>query len=104
MMNSEEALEVVEQILPPGTLTSVKVVMFHHYWNVQLINSIFVCFGLPFKLQNQLIQLRIGESSKVNVESGDDCNSKEIPHQSRTHVGSTKLRMQQIYFLERRLF
>lgn len=32
-MNSEEALEVVEQILPPGTLTSVKVVVFHHSWN-----------------------------------------------------------------------
>jgi hypothetical protein len=28
MMTSEEALEVVEQILPPGTLTSVKVVVF----------------------------------------------------------------------------
>lgn len=33
MMNSEEALEVVEQILPPGTLTSVKVVVLHHSWN-----------------------------------------------------------------------
>ncbi len=33
MMNSEEALEVVEQILPPGTLTSVKVMVFHHSWN-----------------------------------------------------------------------
>ena len=33
MMTSEEALEVVEQILPPGTLTSVKVVVFHHSWN-----------------------------------------------------------------------
>jgi hypothetical protein len=33
MMNSEEALEVVEQILPPGTLTSIKVVVFHRSWN-----------------------------------------------------------------------
>ncbi|MBD1867470.1 hypothetical protein H6F95_09200 [Cyanobacteria bacterium FACHB-471] len=33
MMTSEEALEVVEQILPPGILTSVKVVVFHHSWN-----------------------------------------------------------------------
>jgi hypothetical protein len=33
MMTSEEALEVVEQILPPGTLTSVKVVVFHYSWN-----------------------------------------------------------------------
>ena len=33
MMNSEEALEVVGQILLPGTLTSVKVVVFHHSWN-----------------------------------------------------------------------
>ena len=33
MMNFEKALEVVEQILPPGTLTSVKLVVFHHSWN-----------------------------------------------------------------------
>ncbi|WP_416674959.1 hypothetical protein [Egbenema bharatensis] len=33
MMTSEEALEVVERILPPGTLTSVKVLVFQHSWN-----------------------------------------------------------------------
>jgi hypothetical protein len=33
MMTSQEALEIVEHILPPGTLTSVKTVIFHHSWN-----------------------------------------------------------------------
>ncbi|MBD2059479.1 hypothetical protein H6F88_26370 [Oculatella sp. FACHB-28] len=32
-MTSQEALEIVERILPPGTLTSVKTLVFHHSWN-----------------------------------------------------------------------
>jgi hypothetical protein len=32
-MTSQEALEIVEHILPPGTLTSVKVVVFRHSWD-----------------------------------------------------------------------
>lgn len=32
-MTSEEALEIVEQILPPGNLTAVKALVFHHSWN-----------------------------------------------------------------------
>ncbi|NJL38810.1 MAG: hypothetical protein HC840_12985 [Leptolyngbyaceae cyanobacterium RM2_2_4] len=32
-MTSQEALEIVEQILPPGTLTSVKILVFHRAWD-----------------------------------------------------------------------
>jgi hypothetical protein len=40
MMTSEEALEIVEQILPPGTLTFVKMLVFHHSWNGKEYRSI----------------------------------------------------------------
>jgi hypothetical protein len=32
-MTSQKALEIVERILPPGTLTPVKTLVFHHSWN-----------------------------------------------------------------------
>ncbi|PSB63527.1 hypothetical protein C7B61_13235, partial [filamentous cyanobacterium CCP1] len=34
-MSSEEALEIVEQILPPGTLTPIKRLVFQRSWNGQ---------------------------------------------------------------------
>ncbi|MBD3886639.1 hypothetical protein IFO70_33795 [Phormidium tenue FACHB-886] len=64
----------------------------------------FYLFWSSIQAAKPTNSLKNGESSKLNVESDDDCNSKEIAHQSRTHVDSTKLRIQQIYFLERRLF
>ncbi|MBE9180191.1 hypothetical protein IQ268_16635 [Oculatella sp. LEGE 06141] len=34
-MTSEEALEIVEQLLPPGTLTPVKTLVFQQAWNAK---------------------------------------------------------------------
>jgi len=33
LVNSQEALDLIEQILPPGTLTPIKVLVFHQSWN-----------------------------------------------------------------------